>query len=163
MPTIVVTFNENCRIMDTIQLTEESAAMENYLGIQGSEIDVNSNLGYVNLVEEGLEANAIESFIKASELNQKQVSKLIHLSERTIQRSSPNKKLDCLTSERLVSLSRIYFLGSRIFGGKQKFVKWIKRPNRGMQGKEPIKLMETNLGLEMVRDELQRIESGVFS
>lgn len=149
--------------MNSTLLAKEHTAMEKYLGIEELILQQNNQFGYVNLVQEGLKSKSINAFIKQTELTQKQVSKLIHLSERTLQRNTAEKKLDSSTSERLVSLSRVYFLGTQVFGDQQKFNRWIKRSNRGLNNTPPLELMETNMGLELVKEELNRIESGVFS
>ncbi|MGY5851897.1 type II RES/Xre toxin-antitoxin system antitoxin [Salegentibacter sp. F14] len=123
----------------------------------------NSSFAYLKVLKEGLHRNSVNSFIKHSTLSRKQVSKLIHVSERTLQRYSPEKTMDINSSERLIELTRLFHKGINVFNDKEKFITWLNRPNKSLANSKPIDLMETSLGIDLVLDELLRIEHGVFS
>ena len=88
---------------------------------------------------------------------------MIHISERTLQRNSPDKLIDTTTSERLIELTRLFHKGISVFNDKGKFITWLNRPNKSLDNQLPIELIETNLGIDLVLDELLKIEHGVFS
>ncbi len=123
----------------------------------------NASFNYMKLIRSGIKSSSIASFLKYSNLSQKQLSKIIHLSERTLQRNSPEKLLDLGASEKLIELCRLFHKGITVFNNKEKLLLWINRPYLPLNNQNPLELMETSLGMDMVHDELIKIEQGVFS
>ncbi len=123
----------------------------------------NASFNYMKLIRTGIKSSSIASFLKHSNLSQKQLSKIIHLSERTLQRNPPEKLLDPGASEKLIELCRLFHKGITVFNTKEKLLLWINRPNLPLNNQPPLELMETSLGMDMVHDELIKIEQGVFS
>jgi len=123
----------------------------------------NSAFTYIKIIRSGLKSKSVNSFIKHSSLTKKQVSRMIHISERTLQRNPPDKIIDTTSSERLIDLTRLFHKGITVFNEKEKFITWLNRPNRALDNQKPIDLIETNMGINLVIDELLRIEHGVFS
>lgn len=123
----------------------------------------NSSFAYLKVLKEGLSRKSVNSFIKHSSLTKKQVSKLIHVSERTLQRQNLDKQMDISTSERLIELTRLFHKGINVFEDKEKFITWLNRPSKSLANSKPIDLIETSIGIDLVLDELLRIEYGVFS
>lgn len=123
----------------------------------------NASFNYMELIRSGIKSSSIASFLKHSNLSQKQLSKIIHLSERTLQRNSPEKLLDLGASEKLIELCRLFHKGITVFNNKEKLLLWISRTNLPLNKQTPLELMETSLGMDIVLDELIKIEQGVFS
>ena len=123
----------------------------------------NASFNYMKLILTGIKSSSIACFLKHSNLSQKQLSKIIHLSERTLQRNSPDKLLDLGASEKLIELCRLIHKSITVFNNKEKLLLWINRPNLPLNNQTPLELMETSLGMDMVHDELIKIEQGVFS
>ena len=123
----------------------------------------NASFNYMKLIRTGIKSSSIASFLKHSNLSQKQLSKIIHLSERTLQRNPPEKLLDPGASEKLIELCRLFHKGITVFNTKEKLLLWINRPNLPLNNQHPLELMETSLGMDMIHDELIKIEQGVFS
>lgn len=153
-----------CVMVETINSKKERETVAKWLEIKTlSWKKGNSSFAYLKVLKEGLHRNSVNSFIKHSTLSRKQVSKLIHVSERTLQRYSPDKTMDINSSERLIELTRLFHKGINVFNDKEKFITWLNRPNKSLANSKPIDLMETSIGIDLVLDELLRIEHGVFS
>jgi putative toxin-antitoxin system antitoxin component (TIGR02293 family) len=71
--------------------------------------------------------------------------------------------MDLGVSERLIDLARLFHRGMEVFDEKEKFLLWLNRPNKSLDNQLPIELIETNMGMDLVMDELLKIEHGVFS
>ena len=123
----------------------------------------NSRHIYIDIIKRGLETKSVNAFIEHSGLTKKQVSIFIHVSARTLQRNDPGKRLDINSSERLLELTRLYYMGIEVFGDTAKFNQWLQRPNLALGKQPPIDLLDTSIGLDLVMDELIRIDYGVFS
>lgn len=151
-------------MVETINYKKERETVAKWLELKTLSLEKgNSSFAYLKVLKEGLHRNSVNSFIKHSTLSRKQVSKLIHVSERTLQRYSPEKTMDINSSERLIELTRLFHKGINVFNDKEKFITWLNRPNKSLANSKPIDLMETSLGIDLVLDELLRIEHGVFS
>lgn len=50
-----------------------------------------------------------------------------------------------------------------MFGTDEKFEKWLDRPSGALGGIKPKELIDTGPGIKMVKQELGRIEYGVFA
>lgn len=151
-------------ILETTDLKAETAAVIKWLDIN-KKLSEHSNAAftYIRIIKEGLKSKSVASFIKHSSLTKKQVSKMIHVSERTLQRNPEDKLMDPSSSEKLVDLARLFYKGINVFEDKEKFITWLNRPNKALDNQLPIELIETNLGVDLVIDELLKIEHGVFS
>jgi len=88
---------------------------------------------------------------------------ILQISLRTLQRYTPEKKLNTPQSERLLEVSRMYGHGYEVFGSRKKFNQWMDVPNPALGGVTPFSLLDTRAGLEMVDDLIGRIEHGVLS
>ena len=53
--------------------------------------------------------------------------------------------------------------GEEIFGNREQFNAWLKEPNRALADKKPMDLLVSNFGIDMILDELGRIEHGIIS
>jgi len=54
------------------------------------------------------------------------------------------------------------FRGIQAFENKDNFHKWLNIPSMALGDKVPVKLIETEEGLQQVLDEIIRIEHGVY-
>ncbi|TDN94996.1 putative toxin-antitoxin system antitoxin component (TIGR02293 family) [Salegentibacter sp. 24] len=149
---------------ETIDLKEERETVAKWLDLKSVSLTKgNSDFVYLKILKEGLYRNSVTSFIKHSSLTTKQVSKLIHVSERTLKRYAPDKTIAINSSERLIELTRLFHKGINVFNEKEKFIVWLDRPNKALANSKPLDLIETSIGVDLVMDELRRIEHGVYS
>ena len=58
---------------------------------------------------------------------------------------------------------QIYKIGIDLFGDEKRFKIWLKTKNIVLGNIKPEELLNTNEGLHILKDELGRIEYGVFS
>jgi putative toxin-antitoxin system antitoxin component (TIGR02293 family) len=66
-------------------------------------------------------------------------------------------------AEHLLLLRQLSAWGAAIFGGDQgKFNRWLRRPLGGLAGESPLSLLDTDTGLQLVRQELGRLAHGVY-
>jgi len=57
----------------------------------------------------------------------------------------------------------LYKYGIEVFGNEEKFIAWLEIKNIALGGKKPKEMLDTNLNIELVKDELIRIEYGIFA
>jgi hypothetical protein len=54
-------------------------------------------------------------------------------------------------------------LADRVFGDEEKAEAWLRRPNASLSGQRPIDLLKDELGANVVREQLERIDHGIFA
>ena len=53
--------------------------------------------------------------------------------------------------------------GSHVFGSSEAFSRWLHKPAYGLDGEQPINLLVTSEGVNLVSDEVERIANGEFA
>ncbi|MFC2087879.1 antitoxin Xre/MbcA/ParS toxin-binding domain-containing protein [Bacteroidota bacterium] len=91
-------------------------------------------------------------------------SKILHISERTIQRyRRDKKKLDSIHTDRFLHIVILLNKGIEVFGNPDNFLTWLNSKNISLGGLKPISLLDNAFGINMVTDELIKIEHGVLA
>ena len=127
---------------------------------------VTGELDLVELVRAGLTKSALFHLADAFQFTQSEIANIFNLSLRTVQRFKQQEReeelLDQAVSDRVVQLADLYAYGREVLG-EAIFQKWCQTSLRTLGGKRPKDLLFTSVGIEMVKDELIRIEYGVYS
>jgi putative toxin-antitoxin system antitoxin component (TIGR02293 family) len=91
-------------------------------------------------------------------------SKYLHLSDRTMQRyKKENKHFEALYAEKILEIALLYQNGKSVFGSQQVFDRWMDSENIALGGSKPKSLLDSNFGIQLIKDVLIRIEHGVVS
>ncbi|MBT1690745.1 type II RES/Xre toxin-antitoxin system antitoxin [Dawidia soli] len=96
-------------------------------------------------------------------VQQKDAADLIGMSVRTFQRLEKTADLTPAASENVVKLAELYEVGLRAFDDNtESFVNWLTSPIPALNNERPMTLLSSNLGIDLVKDELLRIEFGIY-
>ena len=127
---------------------------------QFKDLDLKNKLSIAYSARRGVQPKLFYSFLTVSKLPEKNLAMLININPRTIRNYlSQKKKLDSVVSEHLLKLIALYIKGEEIFGNIDEFNYWLKKPF--WKSKEnPIDLLVTPGGVDIVSDELDRINYG---
>jgi putative toxin-antitoxin system antitoxin component (TIGR02293 family) len=120
--------------------------------------------GLVTMAREGV---AFPYFTKLSNRLQftfEEWSSFLHLSERTIQRyKKENKAFDPIYSEKIIQIELLYKRGVEVFGDQERFQTWMDSNIIALGNIKPKTLLDTTFGINIISDELGRIEHGIFA
>lgn len=110
----------------------------------------------------GLSANVFYDLVLITGMNKNQLADdIFKLSLKTIKRyQEDNKKLNPRNSELILKLIALYKKGAEIFGSIESFNKWLNKPAFGLGNKIPYQIMNTSTGIDLIFEELVRIEFG---
>ena len=112
----------------------------------------------------GLKYTEFEDFVKDNVIPYNKVSTLLELSERTLQRyKKEHKTFSALHSQRILELKQLDKTGKEVFGNKEKYRHWLMTPSSFLKNKKPIDLLTNSFGVDILMDELSRIEQGIFA
>jgi len=121
-----------------------------------------SYLTLVHVSREGLSYKKFEIAEKAFALTKLELSRLLHISDRTLDRIHKDKKrLSTPQTERVLELSMLYEHGWSCFGSRDNFRAWMNDAYIPYGGVTPLSLLDTTHGIEMVHTALGRIEHGI--
>jgi putative toxin-antitoxin system antitoxin component (TIGR02293 family) len=96
-------------------------------------------------------------------MQQKDVAELIGISVRTFQRQEDNEIISSAASENVLKLAELYETGLAAFDNdKESFQMWMNAIIPALNNEKPIDLLTSNLGIDLVREELLRIEYGIY-
>jgi putative toxin-antitoxin system antitoxin component (TIGR02293 family) len=117
----------------------------------------------IKLARQGFSKQALLSLAKRISLTLQELTTILHISERTLQRYEDDAIIKTEYAEKAVELARLYTRGQEVFGSMDKFKIWMKAPSLIFNGEAPVSLLDTSAGFDMVFTELGRIEHGIFA
>ncbi len=125
--------------------------------------NIQNRMDLIELSNKGVTKNALLHLAKYFSCSVNQIALLLPLTERTIQRYTPEKPFNRVVSEHILQIAEVAARGSEVFEGRDKFLTWMNHPSRALNNRTPISLLSSRFGTDMILDELGRIEHGVFS
>ena len=145
-----------------LYLTQSAAnPFYNLLGSSKS-VKLSNDFDIVKLARQGFPKRVLLSLAKKISLNIQELSTILHISERTLQRYGDDAIIKTEYAEKAVELARLYTRGEEVFGSMDKFKLWVKTASHVFKGEAPVDMLDTSAGFDMVFKELGRIEHGIF-
>ena len=118
----------------------------------------------LNLSRRGVNISLFEEIVNAHPYTIKQWSTFLHITERTIQRyKKENRKFETLQTERIIEIAKLHSLGTEVFGLTDYCEEWMNSMSIALGNVRPIELLDSSVGIEMLMDELGRIEHGILA
>jgi putative toxin-antitoxin system antitoxin component (TIGR02293 family) len=127
-------------------------------------VDDNNALAIIKMVRSGISFNYFTKLVRSTPFSLAEWAKYLQVSERTIQRNQKaSKSFPPVQSEKIVDLAMLYKYGVEVFGNKNNFDTWLSSKSVVLGGRIPKDLLDTKFGVDMVKNELGRIEHGVLA
>jgi putative toxin-antitoxin system antitoxin component (TIGR02293 family) len=120
-----------------------------------------SDLEWAKQVAAGLPVSVVEYMIRTKLLERKEVFRLI-VSLRTFDRRK-GQRLTRDESDRAERIARMSAMAQDVFGNPEKAHRWLRKPNKALDGTVPLDLCQTDAGVRLVETLLDRIAYGDFS
>lgn len=143
--------------MDTSQIVD-------ILGVTSARAGgVRTPMDLVDLGERGLTKSSLVRLASYLRLSVSQLAHLLPISERTLQRYSGRRHLSAAVSGQMIGIAKVAARGVEVFGERDLFLQWLSRPSLALGQRRPVDLLSSPVGLDLVLDELGRIEHGIPS
>jgi putative toxin-antitoxin system antitoxin component (TIGR02293 family) len=82
---------------------------------------------------------------------------------RTLARRIANREtLTVSENDGALRVVRVMELAKRVFGDQDRAHRWLRKPNRGMDGVVPLDLLESETGAVLVEQALHQIDHGIY-
>lgn len=122
-----------------------------------------SHMDIIEMSKTGVTKSMFLEFIHTFDFTMDEAAEMLPITRRTIQRYSVSHRFNPTISEQIIQLALLMTKGVEVFGSREKFSRWFNSPSKALGGKVPRELAGLKTGLQMVMDELGRIEHGVYA
>ena len=130
-------------------------------------LPTNSAGNSFDLIEQaraGVARGKIDEIAQQIGLTDKEMTRILNLSERTLHRLRPEVRLDSNASERLLLLDGLLRHGLDVFDGRADVLgRWLRVPLPELRRQALLTLLDTATGFGMVHTVLGRIEHGIYA
>lgn len=124
---------------------------------------LNTETDYIELIRTGVTKKSIDHLINTTEITVNEMAQLMEITPRKLAAIKPDVIMEKSQSEKAVNIARLYSLGEEVFDSKEEFNKWMNGRVPALGNKKPKEYLDTTTGINLLMDELVRIQHGVYS
>jgi len=129
--------------------------------VDTTDIDV---YALIQTVRDGLSYGIFQEWAASMPFSPAEWSAFLHLSERTLQRYKKEEAtFDAPQSEKVLEIRLLFNRGTAVFEDKDNFATWLNASNVALGHVKPKDLLDSSFGINLLQDELTRIEQGVLA
>lgn len=89
------------------------------------------------------------------------LAEVVELNPKTIQKYQREQiNFSPAKSELMLKLVALYKTGIDTFGSRESFLAWLAKPAFGIDNRVPLSLIKTSDGIDLITEELERIQHG---
>ncbi len=122
-----------------------------------------SPVNRLQVIKGGLSSKSLDDLLQISGSTRFDMAKNLDLTEPTLRKHLSNpKELSTSLSEHVLFLLELYNKGIDTFGSIDNFKNWLPQHNIGIDAK-PSDLLDSITGINMVINELNRIDHGILA
>jgi putative toxin-antitoxin system antitoxin component (TIGR02293 family) len=115
------------------------------------------------VIRKGIPYAKVRLVKAALNLTDNELAVYLGISLRTLQRKRDSlERLSIPEGDRLFRMARIFALAVSVLESEEMARKWLHRAQRGLGGRVPIEVIQTEAGAQEVEDLLEKIEYGVL-
>jgi putative toxin-antitoxin system antitoxin component (TIGR02293 family) len=120
-----------------------------------------NNISLFMSSKKGLDPQAAFDLIAVALLTGPMIESILYVTMKTLTNyRNRNTHLNAAISEKVLSIFKLYRKGISIFGSAEEFNRWMSSPAFGLGGQQPNGLLDTMTGVNLINEELTRIEYG---
>ncbi len=122
-----------------------------------------SPVNRLSVIKGGLSSSSLKDLLEISGSTRLDIARKLDITEPTLRKHLSNvKELSTSLSEHVLFLLELYDKGIDTFGSVQEFKNWLPQHNIGIDAK-PNDLLDSITGINMVMNELHRIDHGILA
>jgi len=121
-------------------------------------------LSLIEMVRKGINYSSYLPIFEKSSINIQEWAHILQVSERTIQRhKKENISFKPLQSEKILQIAFLIDKGQEVFGDNTKFSQWLGAECLALGGNKPKELLDNFFGIQLIENELEKIQHGIFA
>ena len=113
----------------------------------------------VEQIRKGIPSRVYTDVAKRLGLTKTELATKLRISPRTVLDRN-RKRLSAPESEKMLRVGQIFDEAEEVFGSAEEAKTWINSGQRGLGGRKPLELLDTDVGAGTVRDLLSAIKYG---
>jgi len=118
----------------------------------------------VRAVRNGISYQSFEALRVKVPFLAKEWAGFLNISTKTLERHKEERRdFKPVQSEKIISIYQLLNYGFEVFEDWDNLFLWIKEKNIALGNERPIDLLDTNIGVDIVKKELGRIEHGILA
>ena len=118
---------------------------------------------YIKLIRKGITKKSIDFLMEAADIPAVEMAEIMEITPRKLAAIKPDTLMEKSQSEKAVNIARLYALGEEVFGSKEEFNKWMNGRVPSLGKKRPKEYLDTSSGINLLMEEICRIQHGVYS
>lgn len=146
-----------------VRETASSVYGEYFLDTSAHGYDLRTDLGAARAIESGVSTDAVDDVIDAGIVEADVVYRYVVPRRTLAHRKAGDQRLTSEESDRLARVLRVHAKSDEALGDAERARRWMRKPNRALQGRTPLELLSSEAGARAVEKVLGRLEHGVFS
>ena len=140
------------------------ARKTDYYKISFDTITDKDALNLIAITKNGISYGVFTGMMKKTPFSLNEWSDFLNMSLRTMQRYLKKKKsFDSIYAQRILEINLLYNQGVTLFGSNDKFNTWLDTKSIALGGIKPKQLMDNVFGIDVLKNELGRIEHGILA
>lgn len=128
--------------------------------VDGNSSSPQTKLKIIHAARNGVSRSDLKKFSLRVALPITKISEIVPASYSTLAKKN---NYDKEVSERLFEIAEVYSKGFEVFGDEKKFTRWLHKANLAIGGTTPFSLLDTSYGVQLVLNEIERIDYGIFA
>jgi putative toxin-antitoxin system antitoxin component (TIGR02293 family) len=118
----------------------------------------------VHAIREGISYDFFNLIKEITPFNDEDWASFLGISTKSLQRNKIKEDFifKPLQSEKILELAEVTSLGNTVFDTEEQFYLWLNTPSFALGNLQPIELLKDSYGKEMVVNELNKIDQGIF-
>ncbi len=119
----------------------------------------------VHTIQRGIPYALFQQIKEFTPFSDKDWAEFLNLSVKSLQRYKVEKThfFKPIHSEKIIELTEVALFGTEVFDSSKQFYLWLNTPSFALGNMKPIELLKNSYGKEMVINELNGIEQGIFA
>ena len=130
-------------------------------GNRALDMPVRSEVELAASAERGVKKSALESIASQLDLSVPQLVSILKIPSRSLREKKDNL-LSPAASAHLMKLAELVARGKEVFGKEERLKAYLQSPIPALEGKKPVELLGSVMGIQLILDEFIRIEHGVY-
>lgn len=127
-------------------------------------LDDQNILRIIASLSKGISFPRFTALTKSLPFSLKEWASFLHLTERSLQRYKKDKKTFApIHAEKIATIKILFQKGSAVFGTEDAFYTWLNTKSIALGGQQPMAFLKSSFGIQLILDELGRIEHGVLA
>jgi putative toxin-antitoxin system antitoxin component (TIGR02293 family) len=118
----------------------------------------------VRAVRNGISYQSFETLMEKAPFLAKEWAGFLNISTKTLERHKEERRdFKPVQSEKIIAIYQLLNYGFEVFEDWDNLFHWIKEKNIALGNERLIDLLDTNIGVDIVKKELGRIEHGILA